>query len=128
MSDTPDNNFTDDEIKALETEYEDVLVLHDGLDAEERRYTYVLRPAEPLQWRQFESKASNEDTAAQAMAPFIQSTVVAVAFKGEKAIGKDAARKLWERLIKRYAAAASGKDLVQAVMKFNGAAKATRSK
>ena len=129
MSDEkPTNDFTADEIAALSNEYEDVLVLHDPFEEDVPRFTYVLKPAEPLAWREFEKKASNEETAAVAMAPFVKSCIVACAYKGEKAIGKDAARALWDRLLKRYPAAASGKELVQGLMRFNGAAKADRGK
>ena len=129
MSDAPKNSFTDDEIKALESEHEDVLVLCDPFDDEEgRRFTFVLKPAEPMQWRSFEMKATDDDKKVAAMPEFIKACVVAVAFKDEKAVGKEAARPLFDRLLKRYPAAASGVEVVRAILKFNGASKTARGK
>lgn len=125
MSETAENTFTDDEIKALELEHENVAVLSDGDDG---RYTYVIRPAEPLQWRAFEAKASNEDHSVGATATLIEATIVAVAYKGEKATEKNAARTLWKRLLKGCPAAASGKEAVKQVLRVNGAASAARGK
>lgn len=125
MADPTENTFTDDEIKALELEHENVAVLSDGDDG---RYTYVIRPAEPLQWRAFEAKASNEDHSVGATATLIEATIVAVAYKGEKATEKNAARLLWKRLLKGCPAAASGKEAVKQVLRVNGAASAARGK
>lgn len=125
MSETAENTFTDDEIKALELEHENVAVLSDGDDG---RYTYVIKPAEPLQWRAFEAKASNEDHSVGATATLIEATIVAVAYKGEKATEKNAARALWKRLLKGCPAAASGKEAVKQVLRVNGAASAARGK
>ena len=129
MSDpAPINTFAPEEIAALEAEHEDVLVMRDPFEEEEARYTYVMRPAEPLAWRDFERKVNDKEQIAQALPVLVKSCVVAVAYKGEKAIGKDAARALWDRLLKRYPAAVSGNDLIAGIMKFNGAAKAAHSK
>lgn len=125
MADPIENTFTPEELEALDNEHEDIAVLSDGDDG---RYTYVIKPAEPLQWRTFEAKASNEDHSVGATATLIEATIVAVAYKGEKATEKNAARLLWKRLLKGCPAAASGKEAVKQVLRVNGAASAARGK
>lgn len=125
MADQVENTFTQEEIDALEAEHENIAVLNDGDDG---RYTFIIKPAEPLQWKAFETKASNEDNSVGATATLIEATVVAVAYKGEKATEKAAARLLWKRLLKGCPAAASGKDAVRQVLRVNGAASAARGK
>lgn len=122
--DQVENTFTQEEIDALEAEHERIAILpnEDGL------FTYIIKPAEPMQWRQFEGKAHKEDEVAGATAIIVECTVVAVAYKGEKATGKEPARALWRRLLKGCPAAASGKATVQQVMRVNGAASAARGK
>lgn len=120
-----ENTFTDEEIATLEAEYERIAVLpnEDGL------FTYVIKPAEPLQWRPFESKAHRGgEEAAGATATLIEASIVACAYKGEKALTRDDARKLWKRLIKGCPAAASGEATLRQVMRVNGAASASRGK
>lgn len=125
MADVIENIFTDEEIAQLEAEYGDICEpLTDDV-----HYSFVCKVAEPLQWRPFEAKAHRGgDEAAGATATLIEGTIVACVYKGEKAMARDDAKKLWKKLIKGRPAAASGEHTLRALMRLNGAAVAVRGK
>lgn len=118
------NTFSDDEIKALESEHRRVGVV----PHEDGEYEYLLGPADKLQWRNFRANANDDDRRADAQEQLIKATVIAVAYKGQKAIGKADARKLFEELLADYVSATDGKAISAVVFKVNGQAGARSGK
>jgi hypothetical protein len=111
-----DNTFTADEIKALELEHRRIGVI----PSSEGAFEVVIRSAEKLQWRKFRSAALDDDSRADAQENLITDTVVAVAYAGEKAIGKEPARALLKKLLNDYPAMCDSKHTSDLVKKLNG--------
>jgi hypothetical protein len=109
------NTFSDDEMAALEAANKRVA----RIPHEDGVYEIVIRHAQKLEWRKFRGSAHDEDAISDAQETLITQCVVAVAYEGEKAIGKDAARALLARLLNDWTAVCDDKKVSDLIKKLN---------
>lgn len=124
MADAVSSTFTDEEIKALELEHRRI----GRLPHEEGAYEVVIRSADKLQWRAFRNAAHDDDARADAQENLIMATVVAVAYGGEKAIGREPARALLKKLLDDYPAMPDDKHVSAMIKRLNGGVGARQGK
>lgn len=118
------NTFTDDEVRGLEAQHKRI----GRIPHEEGLYEIVIRHAEKLQWRVFRASAHKEDEVSDAQETLIRQCVVAVAYEGEKAFGKDAARALLDRLLLDWPAVPDDKKVSELIKKLNSGVGARSAK
>lgn len=118
------NLFTDDEIKTLEGEHRRIA----RVPHEDGEFEYVVKPGDKLQWKLFRKSINNEDERPDAQETFVMQTVVAVAYAGKRAFGKDDARKLLTELLKDWVAAADDKKVTDVLVRLNSGVGVQRAK
>lgn len=115
MADTIENTFTEEERAALEAEHRRIAII----SSEGGDYEIVIGPADRLQWRTFRSKSTKEDERDSAQEVLVTSTIVAIAYKGAKTIGKVEARKVLGELLKDWAGCTDGAEVFGLLKRVN---------
>ncbi len=109
------NAFTADEIAGLEAQFKRV----GRIPSADGAFEFVIRPAQKAEWRMFRGSAHNEDAVSDAQETLITQCVVAVAYEGEKAFDKDAARALFARLLSDWCAVCDDKKVSDMIKAMN---------
>lgn len=120
----PAGEFTADEVATLEGAFRRIAIV----PHEDGEYSYAFKPAEKLQWRAFRAAANDEDKRSDAQEQLIKQCVVAVIYKGERALDVPSARALLDKLLNDYVSATDGREVSKLIFKVNGQAGARAGK
>lgn len=112
------NVFTDEEIAALEAAHRRIARVPGG----EGDYEIVFRSAKKSEWSMFRKRAHDDDVRekAEAQEVLLTQCVIAVVYRGQKAIGVTEARKLLAEVLDDYPQIPDDKNVSNLIKKVNG--------